>query len=907
MSSLVTQFVIEQAGSLLVRFSLDVCVKGSLFLLICFGLYHVFRRSSSAFRHLLISLVFVGLLLLPLGQIFGPEWHLPLLRVPGALNRAGSTLAAAAPQAYWMLGAFVIWCLGFCFVMARLLAGLWVAHRLVQESLELEDEGWPGLNAEVRGSLGLRRPVTVLASPRLGAAICVGVLRPVVLVPLQADDWTEEQRRVILQHEFSHIRRHDNLTNVLALLVCAAYWFNPLVWWAAARLRVCREGACDDLVLTSGVRPSEYVTFLLETASNRHSTLMAVGLSQVSALKIRLLTILDPKVNRRTLRVSHVAPILALASLVLVTIAGVQPWVVPAFRAGLNGYLSFGDPGRGTIDLRDTKLRGALPPKGGSRLVDRQASDFRYLGTSYYTRESGNRYSAPNVVSIGGGSALTHPESHGASEGAVGAARGSLPNPPFASPPSPARLGLRNVQRSNRPSEGNEDRPEPPEGPPPASDVSISRVDVGTLGGGMSLAADINEIGQVVGRSTTFAGTIKPFLWTKEAGIVGLPCPSSNCRAIDINNAGQVLMVAGDDSDETARSYLWSPRTGMLDLGTLGGAFTRAIALNDRGEVAGSSETSFGTRNAFFWSSATGMVNLGGRQAVALNENGQVVGWASSYSFFWNSRDGLFSRIGPLEVSATPLDLNNQGDVVGFAYNQSVVPKAFFWSLVHGMVLLDLPDEGGGSSAFRINDSGEVLGVTAAGGDEVVYLWTLEAGPREVVVPSALLPHPEWAEMVSPRGTVLLIGSNLSSFQVAEELAKLDFGEDASSQSQGQPVKMNGRGQIAGNLLAAGADLTQAVIWEIRLPAVEKAISDLSDEIAALENLEPGLSSQMRKSLQNSLVNLEQNDFRAAVENLSDFLATMAAGGPAVGTEERLRWTDSVWASLHRISQFTIL
>ena len=80
-----------------------------------------------------------------------------------------------------------------------------------------------------------------------------GWLRPVVLLPGDSEVGRPERRHVVLLHELAHVKRLDCLTQQLAQLSCAVYWFNPLSWWASMRMMVERERACDDLVLLSGV------------------------------------------------------------------------------------------------------------------------------------------------------------------------------------------------------------------------------------------------------------------------------------------------------------------------------------------------------------------------------------------------------------------------------------------------------------------------------------------------------------------------------------------------------------------------------------------------------------------------------------------------------------------------------
>ena len=75
-----------------------------------------------------------------------------------------------------------------------------------------------------------------------------GVWRPQIVMPRSAADWSDARCRVVVLHELAHIKRRDCLTQVVAQMVCATYWFNPIVWLAARRLRAERERACDDLV-----------------------------------------------------------------------------------------------------------------------------------------------------------------------------------------------------------------------------------------------------------------------------------------------------------------------------------------------------------------------------------------------------------------------------------------------------------------------------------------------------------------------------------------------------------------------------------------------------------------------------------------------------------------------------------
>ncbi len=96
-------------------------------------------------------------------------------------------------------------------------------------------------------------------------------------------------------HELTHIKRHDRRTQAIAQLACAIYWFNPLVWYAAAGLARERERACDDEVLRFGAKPSAYATLLLDLARVQGSAwtpATALSMARPSAIEGRLLSIL---------------------------------------------------------------------------------------------------------------------------------------------------------------------------------------------------------------------------------------------------------------------------------------------------------------------------------------------------------------------------------------------------------------------------------------------------------------------------------------------------------------------------------------------------------------------------------------------------------------------------------------
>lgn len=178
--------------------------------------------------------------------------------------------------------------------------------------------------------------------------------------------------------------------------------------------------------------------------------------------------------------------------------------------------------------------------------------------------------------------------------------------------------------------------------------------ELGTLGGSESLGAAIDERGRVVGVSETAAGDHHAFLWQRgrmiDLGTLGGATSTvgegttSGPVAADVDDAvndrGEVAGTSETASGDE-HAFLW--RGGrMVDLGTLGGATSHATALNNRGQVVGYSETASGEQHAFLWQHGR-MVDLGAvagegvSEATDVNDRGQVVGRVGDQAVLWTA------------------------------------------------------------------------------------------------------------------------------------------------------------------------------------------------------------------------------------------------------------------------------
>jgi hypothetical protein len=132
--------------------------------------------------------------------------------------------------------------------------------------------------------------------------IVIGILRPVVILPERATQWSDSDLDAVLTHEMAHIERGDLALALVAQVACVVYWCNPLVWMAAARLAREAERACDDRVVNSGAEVASYGRLLLQlaVAARIDAPLpnAATAMARPSEVETRLLAILDPRTRR---------------------------------------------------------------------------------------------------------------------------------------------------------------------------------------------------------------------------------------------------------------------------------------------------------------------------------------------------------------------------------------------------------------------------------------------------------------------------------------------------------------------------------------------------------------------------------------------------------------------------------
>jgi HEAT repeat protein/beta-lactamase regulating signal transducer with metallopeptidase domain len=350
----------------------DVLLKATALLVAASIAALLLRRATAAVRHLAWSLALAGLIALPLLAVSMPV-QLRVLPARTGISERGSGIrermprsSVADPSAETEIATeteiasgntvrssitpsadfspfallVIVWSLGAAFVLGRFILGMVVVGRVVRYSRPLDEE-WATIIERGMHQVGVTTPFEIRRSDAVAMPFAYGVFRPTIVLPAASDTWSAARREAVILHELAHVSRGDLLMNMLSNVACAAYWFHPLVWMAAHRLRVEGERASDDTVIITGARPSDYAEHLLHIVHSVRDSVPAGALAMArrSDFEGRLLAILEPGIRRgRLTRLGKAGVVSAflLGVLPLAAMAPAAPSVGGADTATLN-------------------------------------------------------------------------------------------------------------------------------------------------------------------------------------------------------------------------------------------------------------------------------------------------------------------------------------------------------------------------------------------------------------------------------------------------------------------------------------------------------------------------------------------------------------------------------------------
>ncbi len=282
-----------------------------------------------------------------------------------------------------------------------------VAHvalrRLTRDAQLCRSDRWQHLSTEVAAACGRRR-LQVRVHAAVGAPFLAGPLRPFICIPAHLESCSEARARLVLLHEYAHLRAYDGWRVQIVDLVACLLWFHPLLQILRRRFLRDIELACDEQVLRAGADAHDYAATLAYCA-RRHRHLAAAELGMAvrhSDLVQRVRQILSadaatPVPVRRWMAVALGAVVLGLSALnlaprTLVSVSGtdtvesvvtprpdvaaIKPEVaegreaipVPSIKSALSAP-SAPDRGRETIPEVDVGIAATEPAAPSSALL----------------------------------------------------------------------------------------------------------------------------------------------------------------------------------------------------------------------------------------------------------------------------------------------------------------------------------------------------------------------------------------------------------------------------------------------------------------------------------------------------------------------------------------------------------
>jgi len=287
--------------------------------------------------------------------ILSPGTNRTTPATPAQTLTAASPIGALAAAMSRSLPLLVLglWACGCAFVLGRWIVRWRRIRRAVNESAVLP----------------IAAPVPVRGSAATLEPGVIGIWRPILLLPMGIEErLTPPQLQSIIVHEIAHVRRRDNLTAALHMLIEVLFWFYPLVWWVGAQLIRERESACDEAALASGCSPQVYAEGILNVCKfyMQLSVACAAGVAGAD-LKKRIESIMTPRQLRR----------LSAAGAVVISSAAVLTLLIPITLGAMLATPSRAQAQQSAIAV-DVRLTRMLLRQERYGELDQRMNGFQY-------------------------------------------------------------------------------------------------------------------------------------------------------------------------------------------------------------------------------------------------------------------------------------------------------------------------------------------------------------------------------------------------------------------------------------------------------------------------------------------------------------------------------------------------
>ena len=233
------------------------------------------RRHAICCASLLLMIMTSVVTLIATGARVEPAFRAQVLY---AFDGAAIVPALVSSGRTILLVAGALWLSGLTLQLVRVALAWQRARDLTRAPREPVPADVQTIVNELHESMDVRRQVTVWTSSGAAVPMVVGWRRPMILLPAAAvHELTHSQLRMILLHEFEHIRRRDVIVNLMQVFANALTFHHPAARWVSQKLRTEREYCCDDVVVAASGDAAGYARALALLDERRIDQPLAVA------------------------------------------------------------------------------------------------------------------------------------------------------------------------------------------------------------------------------------------------------------------------------------------------------------------------------------------------------------------------------------------------------------------------------------------------------------------------------------------------------------------------------------------------------------------------------------------------------------------------------------------------------
>jgi beta-lactamase regulating signal transducer with metallopeptidase domain len=349
--------LVNLVAAMAVSTALNSLWLGLLLAALAAGMVRLLPRSNATTRYaiwftaLLLAVATPAMLLIPK----------PALAPATIVSAPASTPWIVPVMAHWPIYAVVAWLTIVAILLARVAWSLAHIHGLKRRA----------------ALLGQRGNIRVLCSAEARVPMAAGFVRRAIVFPQSVlDELTPQEFEQVLCHEMAHLRRWDDWTQLAHAIAQAALFFNPAIYWIGRRLKIEREMACDDWVVstTGEARPyAACLTHLHELTRRAPAPQLAPGATTRTRwqLRARVEALLQPDRNSMP-RFSHSGwmAACALVSAALMVAARTTPPVgVQEVPVATMAFAHLSTPAAPALSLAPRRFVPPRPRLAASRMA----------------------------------------------------------------------------------------------------------------------------------------------------------------------------------------------------------------------------------------------------------------------------------------------------------------------------------------------------------------------------------------------------------------------------------------------------------------------------------------------------------------------------------------------------------